>query len=316
MQRNRVTPLAVWMLIVLVGCAAEAGKRGKSSGSREIPYDRDVKLELFLEQGGRVAWYHGDKHELIAYDTIVDRRFNTQVYTIEPDGSSKTCVTCDSNVPVGFVGQPSWHPNGEQLLIQVENEHSEHKALNFMSFGIDNDLWIVRRDGSGGEMIYSPVKHGAVLHPHCSPDGKQVIFAERVPTGRWQKRLDGITPGGENHWEGWQIHVADFRRAGEGTGKLANHRTFRPSGAGFYETHGFDPDGRILYSFTSKGQAFVDDIYSVGPQGDDPRVEVEGASSWDEHGVYSPDGKRMAFMSSRLNRTTGRSSASPTSTSV
>ena len=263
-----------------------------------------------VESGGRVAWYRGRAHELIAYDAPAAGRpsgrggRNTEVYVVRPDGSERRCVTCDvAAIRKGFVGQPAWHPDGEHLVIQVENESSEHRLWNHVSFGIDNDLWIIRRDGTGARRIWASAdKHGA-LHPHFSPDGRRLVFAERVPTGRPLERpmMRRRAPGGESQWEGWRIHFADVDLAKPEGAVLSGHRTVEPNGPGFYETHGFGPDARILYSFTAGGAEYVDDSYSAKADGTDVRNLTRSPTSWDEHAQYSPDGKRLAFVSSRFD---------------
>lgn len=260
---------------------------------------------LFIRNGGRVAWYHGDKHELIAYDSVSDTGTkNTAVYTIDPDGTGRSCVTCSSSIPKGFVGNPDWYPDGEHLVVMAENSNSKHGLFNHMAWGLDNDLWIIRRDGTGAERIWSSTKPGsAVLHPHFNRDGTKMVFAERFPTGKKIARplLRRLLPGGENPWTGWHIHLADVNMSRSGTGKLTNHREILPNGEGFYETHGFTSDGRITYTFTPGGLAYEDDVYMANLDGTGVVNLTKSSSTWDEHGQFSPSGKYFAFMSSRYD---------------
>ena len=90
-----------------------------------------VKVHQISKSAGRVDWYHGARHELIAFDTIVNNRTkNTEIFVMEPDGSNVTCVTCDAPIPKGFIGQPAWHPDGNHLIFQAESEHSQHGLYN------------------------------------------------------------------------------------------------------------------------------------------------------------------------------------------
>jgi Tol biopolymer transport system component len=241
---------------------------GGPLASTRVP-EAAVALHRLVASGGRVAWYQGSRHDLIAYDAVADDRSkNTELHLVRPDGSERRCLTCDvAAIRKGFVGQPAWHPDGERLVIQVENRNSDHRFYNHVSWGIDNDLWVVDRHGQGAQLLWNtPDKHAA-LHPHLSPDGRRIVFAERVPTGeKLRGALRRLGPGGENQWAGWRIHIADVELAGK-QGRLSNHRTLQPNGPGFYETHGFTPTGRITYSFTPGGGAYVEDSYEAALDG-------------------------------------------------
>lgn len=265
-------------------------------------------LRQLLASGGRVAWHHGPAHERIAYDAIVDdERKNTELFVMEPDGTGRRCVTCDAPIPRGFIGQPAWHPDGEWLIVQAESGSSGHTFYNHLAWGFDNDLWMIRADGVGAHRVWETPPGHAALHPHFNADGSRLVFSERAPTGRQRLFLRRLTPGGENQWTGWRIHLASVRFA-EGRWELSGHRTLQPNGPGFYETHGFMHDGRLLYSYTARG-AYVDDCFIAEADGSRPRNLTNSPRTWEEHGTFSPDGRRYAFMSSR--DTGWRAPASP-----
>jgi Tol biopolymer transport system component len=263
----------------------------------DIPEPRQV-----AQSGGRVAWYQGSKHELIAYDALSDkRRGNTELYTMSPDGSGRRCVTCNGQIPQGFVGQPAWYPDGEHIIIQVENANSVHRFYNHMSWGFDNDLWLINRDGSGARKIWSTPNGYAALHPHFNKDGTMLEFAERVPTGKVIPGMRLISPGGENQWDGWRIHLASVNIKAEGADVLANHRTLAPNGGGMYETHGFTDEERLIYSHTAGGRAYVDDIFTANRDGSGVKNLTNSPTSWEEHGQFSSRGD-LAFISSRFDK--------------
>ena len=255
-----------------------------------------VTATPLLASGGRVSWYKGQAHELIAFDVIVDSvTLQSELYTMNPDRSSATCVTCAAPIPKGFVGQPVWHPDGEHIVIQVENAASGHTIYNHMSWGMDNDLWIIRRDGTGAERIWeTPPKHAA-LHAHFNSDGSKLMFAERVP----------LPAPPQNPWDNWRIRIADVDLSRSGVDKLFNVVTLMPSGSGFYETHAFTGDGRIIYSHTDGGLGYVDDVYSANLDGSDAVNLLNSPSSWDEFGYLSPYNQAMAFISSRFDPNSG-----------
>jgi hypothetical protein len=251
----------------------------------------------FLANGGRVAWYKGPAaHDLIAFDAVVDATtLNSEVYTINPDHSGAQCVTCNAGLRKGFVGQPTWHPDGSHLVIQVENDNSKHTMYNHMAWGFDNDLWIISRDGTGAELIWATPQGYAALHPQFNADGTKLIFAERIVT-------DAVPP---NPWDNWRIRMADVDLSRAGTDKLFNVATLLPNGSGFYETHEFTSNGRIVYSHTDGGQAYVDDIYTANADGTSPVNLTNSPATWDEHGHFSPFNQALAFVSSRFDPNSG-----------
>lgn len=261
---------------------------------------------LIQERGGRVAWYHGAAHELVAYDAIVDERTrSTEVFVVRPDGTGRRCVTCATALPKGFVGQPAWHPDGRHLVVQVESPNARHRFLNHLAWGIDNDLWLVDVATGAVERIWATPPQHAALHPHFNREGTRLVFAERVPTGRsyrWIARHD-LGAGGENHWDGWRIRIAKFDiGAPEGRKVSAATALFGDRG-GFFETHGFLDNGRIVFSHTPGGRAYVDAVYVAQDDGSGMRKLVDAAGTWNEHGQFAPSGRALAFISSRADPT-------------
>ncbi len=307
MRRRRIILIILLILAALVLINRISKERKLSPTSSPLtpsPTMTDIKIEKITDLGGRVAWNKGSNHNLVAYDSIADgKTANTELYIMNPDGSGVRCVTCSSLIPKGFVGQPDWHPNGEYLVIQAENQNSQHKFYNHMAWGINQDLWLISRDGVKAEKIWISPLNNAALHPHFNQQGNKIGFSERIATGKSRLILKLITPGGENPWEGWQIHIADFDINKNGEQKLSNHRTLKPNGDGFYEFHGFLPNNDIVYSFTriTGEEAYVDDSYVANLSGQVLRNLTSSPSTWDEHGQYSPSLQSYAFMSSRFD---------------
>lgn len=257
---------------------------------------------LIASGGGRVAWYRGQEHTRIAFDSEVEPG-RSQLFTINPDGSDLRCVTCASPglqlardlSPLDhygeYVGQPVWYPEGgELLLIQVENEHSSHSRLEHMAWGINNDLWMLKQDGSEAQKVYDTPDGQAALHPHFNRFGTQLIFASKLPTSL-------LTP-----WRRWHIHQSDVDISRMGQNRLSAHTTLQPAGAGFYETHGFNGplQGTMTFSFTPDGiSGYVQDSYASTVQGDLLTRLTYEPLSWTEHATYSPSGAAFAYNSSK-----------------
>lgn len=296
------------LLLVLSGCGSPAGARDQPVAQNKsvAPPQHsgsDWRLEKVTDDGGRVAWYTGSGgHQLLAFDAITDPAVKgTDVFIMRPNGEGRRNVTSATAIPKGFIGQPDWHPDGVHLVLQAENANSEHRLLNHMAWGINNDLWMVRRDGTDAQRILSSAPNHAALHPHFNARGDKLVYSERVPTGDTKAVIKALKlgGGGENHWTGWRIRIADFDIQRSGAGRITRSQAFAPNGEGFYETHGFTKNGRIVYSFTPAVSRYVDDIYSCDPSGGDVRTLVNSPLTWDEHGHFSPSGRSMIFISSR-----------------
>lgn len=258
----------------------------------------------FQARGGRVAWYRGEAHALVAYDAVVDERTRaTEVFVVQPDGTGRRCVTCAAAIPKGFVGQPAWHPDGRHLVVQAESPHARHRFLNHLAWGIDNDLWLVDVGTGAAERIWATPPGHAALHPHFDREGAGIVFAERAPTGRSYPRIARLDlgAGGENHWDGWRIRIARFDLARSGLARIFDARVLFGDRGGFFETHGFLADGRIVYSHTPGGRAYVDAVYLARPDGSGETKLVDAAGSWNEHGQFAPSGRALAFISSRAD---------------
>ncbi len=292
---RRAMVSAITLLLACIGVARA-----------ETPTLPTWTIEELTANGGRLAWYTGPEHELIAYDAVVDpRNAATEVFVMQADGSQARCITCTMHFPkgAGFVGQPAWYPDGKHLVIQVENANSRHTRFNHMSWGIDADLWLISIDGARAERIWASAAQHAALHPHFSDDGRLLVFSERLTTPRVTRRPfhPWAVIGGQNPWDGWAIHIATVDVQASGTSVLVNHRRIMPNGSGFYETHSISSDGRIVYSHTGGGAPYVDAIFETGASGLAPRQLIANPQSWDEHGAFAPNGRSLAFISSRAD---------------
>lgn len=264
-----------------------------------------IHTTKITDSGGRLDWYKGPAHDLVAFDAITDMRTrNTELFTMKPDGSGRFCVTCNAPVPKGFVGQPVWHPDGDHIVFQVENERSPHTLFNHVAWGINNDLWIIRKDGSKAQRLYqTKLNHGA-LHPQISPDGRTLVFAARTPTGRLlpSEKLRKLAPGGENPWEGWKIFSTRLEIDEDGNASVSKLKLLADNPRGFLETHQVLANGDVIFSKTRNGVPYVDDIYRMDRNGGHVRQLIDSPETWDEHGLYSPDRRFLAFVSSRHDK--------------
>lgn len=98
-----------------------------------------------LADGGRVSWSVNNK---IAYEHQgSDGYFN--VWTINPDGSGNTCLTCPTEPGVSVLpglnmGNPIWSPDGNFIIFQAQMVPlggALPDMVDFPGSGWQNDLW-------------------------------------------------------------------------------------------------------------------------------------------------------------------------------
>ena len=248
-----------------------------------------TRLTVLDPNGGRVSWTSA--RDLIAYDKH-ERNRPYEVHLMRPDGSEKRCLTCGKpSAPAGHKGNPTWHPSGDYLVFQAEKaRHPGGSALAAPGRGLHNDLWAMTADGDRYFQLTDLAAGGGVLHPHFSPDGARLLWAERIGPSRTRGDVIGE----------WAIKLADFVVSG-GPPRLQNVRTYQPGGPVFYETHSFSPDGNtVLYSANQEtGQTlFGIDIYALDLRTEAVRRLTPTIDEWDEHAQLSPDGRHVVWMSS------------------
>jgi Tol biopolymer transport system component len=262
----------------------------------DCPASRVTSITTLRESGGRVDWSHAN--DLIAFDAMGEDGYY-DVYTMKPDGSDETCLTCGTEglIPQRHIGNPAWHPSGGYIVFQAEKEtHRGLSASATPGFGLYSDLWLVSRDGQQFVKLTDmpDTDDSGVLHPHFSPDGKRLSWSEMV------EKPDLLVKGKEFGY--WKLKIADIS-IDEAGAVLSDVREYQPGGPAFYENHGFSPDGAaLIFSSNSArpGSALRNtDIFSL-----DLATEVVTQLTerdYNEHAHFSPDGARIVWMTDADN---------------
>lgn len=214
------------------------------------------------------------------------------VLVMNPDGSDEECLTCDkSGCPQKHNGNPAWHPSGDYIVFTSEKENNpeEYSQWAIPGEGFNCDLWAM---ASNADEFYQltdyPLHMRGIIHPHFSHDGSKLLWAERL----------GKTDG--SSWGEWALKIADFVVGADGP-YLANIEAYQPGEQHyFYESHAFSADdSKILFCANPESQSDVGfDIYEMDLSTQELAKLTWSPNDWDEHAQYSPDGKRIAWMSS------------------
>ncbi len=278
----RASLLLLVTLSLLVSATADPSVRGRSSD----PIVRSITT--IKEYGKSLDWSH--ELNLIAFGKLgLDGYYD--VYVMRPDGFGERCLTCGRPEIPRHNGNPAWHPSGEYIVFTAEKKEAPRQDDPYAipGTGINCDLWLISSDGARlWRLTELPLtRRNGVIHPQFSRDGKKLFWAER------------LGPGGA--WGEWALKIADFVVDARGP-HLENIQIYQPGEQHhFYESHAFSQDGaRVLFSgnlLLGQPESGLD-IYELDPETGELRRLTPSFDDWDEHAHYSPDGRKIAWMSS------------------
>jgi Tol biopolymer transport system component len=197
----------------------------------------------------------------------------SQLYTLNLDGSSQTCITC---------GQPGnndgarWRPlTGDVILFVSTRDHPN--AIGGDGAGIGQELYAMRPDGSDPTRLTFSDLWATNYHANWSPDGRHIVW------GRTESRA-------------WDVMVADFVEDARGM-RLVNQRRIVHDTT-WWEAHGFTPDERSIITTNTRAGFNSADIYAID-LATGFRKRLTNNMTWDEHAHLSPTGRKLAWISGR-----------------
>lgn len=208
------------------------------------------------------------------------------------EGPHVECLTCEHPRPPGaersFDGTPQVSPDGEQILFVSSRDH-EPAPASAPGGGVGQELYVMNADGSNPVRLTETPRFAGNYHPQWSRDGKRIFWGRNY-----------------NDLKSWELLVADYD---EEPRPHLEHvvRLTGPTDTAWYEPHGFSPNGRRVIFTSSRSNLGNGEIYTMELELG-PRRRVTGGGElrrltdnpyWDEHAHYSPDGHRIAFVSSR-----------------
>jgi Tol biopolymer transport system component len=221
---------------------------------------------------GRVVWH----------DDVTGEQ---QTYISALDGSGKRCLTCAQKGP-NMVAQA--RPQGDWILFHSWLGHN--MTVGAPGFGgMGSSLFVV---DPGSDKIVQLTKNPEGeddYHAYWSPDGKRLVWAHL----NW----DFVDDNGQGYWD---VRVADF--VDDATGPhLANTRIVRPGNGHYYETQHWAPDGKGFLYTESVGNSLNLELFwcHLPATGECKPERLTDNPYWDEQAVFTPDQKKVIWMSTR-----------------
>lgn len=205
------------------------------------------------------------------YGWDYDRHY--EIYQADADGSNLVNLTNAD----GYDAEGSYSADGSQILF-ASNREAYQRTLSLAEqklFDDDQsyfmDLYIMNGDGSNvRQLTRSPGYDGG---PFFSPDNERIVWRRFNPDGNsaeiWTMRVDGsderqLTADGMVDWGPY----------------------YHPSG------------DYIIYSSNLLGHANFE-LFMIDPEGSKPPVRVTNTAGTDILPVFSPDGNRLAWSTTR-----------------
>ena len=270
----------------------------------DSPNSSSRRISIIRNNGGRVSW--SPQGDLILIDQKGSDGYY-DLYLIQPDGSNEQCLTCDTSdvLSKGHKGTAEWHPSGNYIVFQSQKKADTGNWGRDIAaqpgFGRYMDIWLMEvKTRKLFQLTHTAnTDNSGVLHPHFSHDDGQLTWSEmyEAPNAFIKARQAGS----------WQVKLADFSFK-DGAPELSNIRTFEPGGPGLYENHGLSPDGRKLlftgtFERTRKSEIFTASIYSLDIN--DNNLQKLASRKYNEHAHYTPDGRKIVWMTSADNKNKG-----------
>ncbi|HUP57052.1 MAG TPA: hypothetical protein VM598_06345 [Bdellovibrionota bacterium] len=229
-----------------------------------------------------------------------------QLHRLNPDGTSQ-CLTC-----VQVAGGPrvdrhkvmvTQHPSGKFVFVGVEQDIHEWDyimpadwEIGLIQSGIWIDMWVTTPNGDRWWRLtdfWASKEATGYTGIAFTSDGKVAAWSEAQPAANMFANTYGE----------WKLFRAEFVVDSMGNPGFINKRDISPPDARWLETGNFHPDNRRVLLSTDIGMgnprnAEGQDQWSLDIYTGQLVQLMNTPQIWDEHGVYSPDGKKIVFMSS------------------
>ncbi|MBI5304963.1 MAG: PD40 domain-containing protein [Chloroflexi bacterium] len=243
-----------------------------------------------------VAWSRDGK--ILAYAKRASDGY-LDIWTSQPDGRDKRCLTCNRNFSrrnrVGIAPRPQ----NDFIAFVAANDDVRDAVIPDLahpSTALNSNLWAMQADGSQvwklTDLPTDSRAPRAMGHPRFSRDGKQLAWTESLGKTDSSRQLA---------WGEWTITIADFVVENNAP-KIKNIvRAQLGEQHAFIAVNDWSRDGRaiLLSGNLSHGQSVNGlDIFEYTIATGELEQLTDSRDDWDADAHYTPDEKMIAWISS------------------
>ncbi|MBC7828231.1 MAG: PD40 domain-containing protein [Chitinophagaceae bacterium] len=289
MEDTKLLALFIISSIILLSCSKPQDGTGGTSTCDVVQITRNPSPP--------VLW-SPDKSKYLVNKQDADGVF--QIYLGTSGNTTLTCISLD--YPWSLLRpwkkrnkmQVQWHETGNYIICAVEKEYYNELLytpysilLGWLQSGLWMDIWAVTPDGT--KWYNLATTEGGFTGPAFTPDGTKAAWAEALSNSNLAVDVFGK----------WRLQLSSFV-VNNGTPSFAATTNINPPGARWIEPGNFSNDGHSLLISSDIGltNAEGQDQYLLDINTGKVTNLTNSPMIWDEHGIFSPDGKKILFMSS------------------
>ncbi|MDE5881495.1 MAG: S9 family peptidase [Muribaculaceae bacterium] len=308
MNKIKIAMGGMMVPLLLTGCQGNSQSGDKVIERPDIQITDGKFTPEVLEAFGRVseATPSPDGTKIIfslAYEDIQENKGNSEIYSIEADGSNLTRLTTTAPSESNL----RWINNGKKIAFLKRDAETGK-----------NQIFMMNEDGSGVKRL-SNVENGVECF-EISPDESKIVYGSPIAAFNKDEALFKDLPKTTGrvvddlmykHWDEWVSEiphpfVADFSESGISNGQdIMDGEPYecpmRPFGGA--DAFAWSPDSKTLVyvSRKQKGQDYAfstnSDLYLYNISTGKTDNITEGNPGYDTDPVFSPDGKSLAWLS-------------------
>ncbi len=292
-MRRLVVAVAIAVAIVAAGGSNLSAQSGADPCAiKELKRSAVQGLKIYSPDGRSYLVNQEDENQI------------GQVYVGQADAPNPTCITCDQRIggpqPQRWKMMPHWHPSGQWIFLAAErDEYSTPPLLGLsrayvegqLQSGLWTNMYAVTPDGmrwrqltdfrSGGQGFAD-----GFTGPAFTSDGRTAVWSQAV-----DGNIFSYWPFGR-----WEVTVADVYQFLD-MPVFLNVRNITPPGMHWNEPGNFAPDNEsILITGSTEADQQGMDQYLLNIRTGALTNLNNSPKIWDEHGVLSPDGSKVIFM--------------------